>query len=219
MPQPLAPAAFADVTLYGSLRGDIEYDHYGTYGTNSPAANGHARVVDSISRIGFKGEDRWDNGWTGLWQIESALASAGTADVNGANPKGYGGSTWGGRNSYIGFSSPTYGIFRAGNYDTGYKSMLIMSRLSPVFDDFLDSFDYKGKKNATFSQLSTRLNDSLSWDTPVWNGLQFRSNYGMDGSPTAAGRAPVYVVSALYNHAGFNAGLGCNTPEIVPLPN
>jgi len=203
----LTPIAMADVTIYGSIRADVEYDSFGDLNGKSPAVSSQTRIVDSSSRIGFKGTDKWDNGWTGIWQLESGIgAAAASADSNGTKPKGFGGGAWGGRNSFIGFVAPDFGTFRAGNFDSTYKNVLTSSKLSPLFDDFLDSTDYKGK-NATFSQLATRLNDNLAYESATWGGFQIRANVGLDGSPQASGSAPIYDIAALYNYGGFNASL------------
>ncbi|GAB7128083.1 hypothetical protein JCM19000A_25900 [Silvimonas sp. JCM 19000] len=196
-----APFAMADVTIYGSIRESVEY-YKGDAGVTAAATPNAVRMVDSSSRIGFRGTDKWDNGWTGIWQLETGLgAKAGTNTY-----KSVGGGSWGGRNSFIGFKSDDFGTFRAGNYDNSYKTMLTSSKLSPLFDDFLDTVDPKGGKG-TFAQLATRLNDSLSWDSPVWAGFQVRANVGLDSAPAASGKAPIYDVTALYNLQGFNAGV------------
>ncbi|MDR3426533.1 porin [Silvimonas sp.] len=207
----LAPCVMADVTIYGSLREDVEYDHFGDIGHSLPTGtvSGEARLVDSSSRIGFRGTDKWDNGWSTVWQIENGIGAAANpapASTNGSNPKQMGGGVWGNRNSFIGFSSPEFGTFRAGNYDSAYKNALTISKLTPMFDDLLDSIDFKGS-HGTFSQLSTRLNDSLSWDSAVWSGFQVRADTGLDGTPDSKGHAPIYDVSGLYNNGGFNASL------------
>ncbi|GGP19331.1 hypothetical protein GCM10010970_10080 [Silvimonas iriomotensis] len=202
----VTPLALADVTIYGSIRADLEYDHFGDHNGVSPTNAGATRIVDSSSRIGFKGVDKWDNaGWATIWQVETGIGAApASADQNGTKPKAFGGGSWGGRNTFIGFTGTDFGTFRAGNYDSTYKNTFTSSKMSPLFDDFLDSTDFKGNKG-TWGQLQTRLNDNLAYESPVWGGFQVRANIALDGSPSAAGSAPIYGIGALYNYGGFNA--------------
>ncbi len=202
----VTPLALADVTIYGSIRADVEYDHFGDYNGTSPTNASTTRIVDSSSRIGFKGVDKWDNaGWATIWQLETGIGAApANADTNGTKPKSLGGGSWAGRNSFIGFTGADFGTFRAGNYDNTYKNTFTASKLSSLYDDFLDSTDFKGK-NGTWGQLQTRLNDNLAYESPVWGGFQLRANVGLDGSPTSTGASPIYGIAGLYNYGGFNA--------------
>ncbi|ATP33633.1 hypothetical protein CR207_15790 [Chromobacterium violaceum] len=61
----LPAAAFADVTIYGKIKGGVEYvDNGVTKQTN---------VDDLGSRIGFKGSEDLGNGLKTIWQVETGF--------------------------------------------------------------------------------------------------------------------------------------------------
>ncbi|WP_035056731.1 porin [Andreprevotia chitinilytica] len=197
----VAPVAFADVTIYGSIRYSLDYNNYGNnpYGATP---NNKATGWDQSSRIGFKGVDKWDDSsFATIWQVESAQ---GAKDANGN--KSLGGTNWGTRNNFIGVQSNNYGTLRVGNYDSAYKTLLTSSNLSSIFDNFADDGDFKGNK-AVFAQLNARLNSSFSYDSPVFSGFQVRTTYGQDTATTIGKGAPIVGVSGLYTNGGLVLGL------------
>lgn len=193
----VGPFAMADVSIYGQIRYGLEYDHtnYDFNGSNSKL-----RLWDQGSRLGFKGSDKLDSGDTLIWQIENSMNSKSS---DGSN-KIMGGTVWGGRNTFIGLTGD-WGTFRSGVYDSAYKTMLTSSKLSPLFDDYADTADYKGK-GAVFAQLAQRYGSTVNYDSPVFSGFQLRSQWAMDSARMGSNGA-IYTVSGLYNYGGFNAGL------------
>lgn len=66
----VAPAVMAEVVVYGVAAPAIEYSKISDT-TNSDLTR--VRLVDSLSRIGFKGTDKLDNGLKLLWQVENRV--------------------------------------------------------------------------------------------------------------------------------------------------
>ncbi|MBB5193596.1 putative porin [Silvimonas terrae] len=190
----LAPLSFADVSIYGQIRFGLEYDHYND---DANGARNKFRPWDQGSRLGFKGSDQLDNGDSVIWQVENAMSSK-----NGDN-KNMGGTVWGGRNTFIGLTG-NWGTFRSGVYDSAYKTMLTSSKLSSLFDDYADTADYKGK-GAAFAQLAQRYSTTVNYDSPVFNGLQVRGQWAIDGAQGGS-NGDVYNLAALYNTGGLNRG-------------
>lgn len=93
-----APAAMADVTVYGQMH--YSYDYVDA--VESEGATGVSRET----RIGFKGAEDLGGGLKGVWQIESA--------VDNANDK------YKFRNTFVGLSGG-FGTVLAGRHDTPYK--------------------------------------------------------------------------------------------------
>ncbi|GHD59087.1 porin [Jeongeupia chitinilytica] len=196
----VAQFAAAEVTVYGSIRQSLEYDQLKDVTVNGVSKDyrGEGQLIDQSSRFGFKGSDKLDIGGKVIWQIESAIKTSG----NG----GTGNTTWGGRNTFGGWQGD-WGTVRFGNYDSAYKTLLTSSDLSSLFDNFADTADYKGK-GAVFAQLNSRLQNSVSYDSPVFSGFQVRGSWGLDQNAQNGGESPIYAASALYSGYGFVGGLG-----------
>jgi predicted porin len=64
----------------------------------------------SNSYIGFRGSKNFGNNFTGIWQLESAVA----IDQGDGDPLGN-------RDSFVGLTSPWFGTIRLGNMDTPFK--------------------------------------------------------------------------------------------------
>ncbi|AOX99162.1 porin [Jeongeupia sp. USM3] len=192
----VAQFAAAEVTVYGSIRESLEYDQLKDAGGKD--YNGEVQLIDQSSRFGFKGSDKLDIGGKVIWQIESAIKTSG----NG----GTGNTTWGGRNTFGGWQGD-WGTLRFGNYDSAYKTLLTSSDLSSLFDNYADTADYKGK-GAVYAQLNSRLQNSVSYDSPKFGGFQVRGSWGLDQNSQAGGNSPIYAASALYSGYGFVGGLG-----------
>ncbi|WP_432723498.1 porin [Jeongeupia wiesaeckerbachi] len=191
-----AGAAYAEVTVYGSIRESLEYDQLDDAGGKN--YQGEVQLIDQSSRLGFKGSDQLDIGGKVIWQIESAIKTSG----NG----GTGNTTWGGRNTFGGWQGD-WGTLRFGNYDSAYKTLLTSSDLSSIFDNFADTADFKGK-GTVYAQLNSRLQNSVSYDSPKFGGFQVRGSYGLDQGAETGNNSPIYAVSALYSGYGFVGGLG-----------
>ncbi|AOY00742.1 porin [Jeongeupia sp. USM3] len=191
-----AAAAQAEVTVYGSIRESLEYDQLKDAGGKD--YRGEVQLIDQSSRFGFKGSDKLDIGGKVIWQIESAIKTSG----NG----GTGNTTWGGRNTFGGWQGD-WGTLRFGNYDSAYKTLLTSSDLSSLFDNYADTADYKGK-GAVYAQLNSRLQNSVSYDSPKFGGFQIRGSWGLDQNAQTSTNAPVYTAAALYSGYGFVGGLG-----------
>ncbi|WP_432720259.1 porin [Jeongeupia wiesaeckerbachi] len=192
----VAQFAAAEVTVYGSIRESLEYDQMDDAGGKD--YQGEVQLIDQTSRLGFKGSDQLDIGGKVIWQIESAVKTSG----NG----GTGNTTWGGRNTFGGWQGD-WGTLRFGNYDSAYKTLLTSSDLSSIFDNFADTADFKGK-GSVYAQLNSRLQNSVSYDSPKFGGFQVRGSYGLDQGAEAGNDSPVYALAALYSGYGFVGGLG-----------
>lgn len=95
----LPVAAMADVTLYGQIKGGLEYTK-----TNQ-SGNSLTNINDWGSRIGFKGEEDLGNGLKAIWQVEQSVSLDSRSGRN---------SQWASRDSFIGVKTP-FGTVRAGN--------------------------------------------------------------------------------------------------------
>ncbi|OQS48580.1 porin [Chromobacterium violaceum] len=198
----LPAAAFADVTIYGKIKGGVEYvDNGSTKQTN---------VEDLGSRIGFKGSEDLGNGLKTIWQVESGF------DIDGSNSQNRG--TFASRESFIGLQSG-FGTVRL-----GYVSNFLDSDMGTV-----DSWEYKSDALGLgiFTRDATRLKNSVRYDLPaVVPGLTAAIQYGTkEDKSTGSQDRETSVIGLGYENSGFfgkyaythqsKASSGFNTPVSI----
>lgn len=67
----LPVAAFADVTLYGQIKGGVEISQTKTRFNNVETKDAtETKIADFGSRIGFKGHEHVGNNLNAIWKVE-----------------------------------------------------------------------------------------------------------------------------------------------------
>lgn len=135
-----APVALADtVTVYGHLGMGVEHveakgaTQYAATSPYSTAANlalsngqkdidGRVRVTDSLSYLGFKGQEDLGGGLSAVYQIESAIKPDDGCGYVGCAPSDVskpasGSATFATRQSFVGLRSSSWGTLQAGRLD------------------------------------------------------------------------------------------------------
>lgn len=169
----IAPAAaMADsgnVTIYGVM--DASYDITDNGNVTGGATGIRTQKVSSnSSRLGFKGTEDMGNGVSAVWQIESQI----NADGNGLTSSATGGTTFGGRNTFVGLSSKTAGTVILGRHDTPYK--LATRNLDYFADGLADSRNIMGQ-GASYNLAATNFSfdgrqpDVIAYISPTVNGM------------------------------------------------
>ncbi|MBP5789955.1 MAG: porin [Neisseriaceae bacterium] len=102
----LPVASMAEVTLFGTIKGGLEFTK--VKGVSNTITNAN----DWDSSIGFKGEEDLGNGLKAIWQLQS------TAGINAANARNDRNNTL---TSFIGLDAGTFGKLRAGNLPDAIK--------------------------------------------------------------------------------------------------
>ncbi|MEO4029478.1 porin [Chromobacterium vaccinii] len=202
----LPAAAFADVTIYGKIKGGVEYNDNGvTKQTN---------IDDLGSRIGFKGTEDLGNGLKTIWQVETGFAVDGNKDQYGKSSSG----TFANRNSFIGLQGG-FGTVRLGNV-----SNFLDSDMGTV-----DTWEYNSDALglSIFTRDGVRLKNSVRYDLPaVVPGLTAAIQYGTKEDKTTGSQdRETSVVGLGYENSGFfgkyaythqsKASSGVNTPVTV----
>jgi len=184
-----APAAMADVTVYGKLHVSVDSvdEDTGTY-------SGQA-INSRDSRIGFKGSEDLGNGLKAVWKFESKIGIDQNDGITG------------GRDAYLGLAG-NFGTFLvAGSVSTPYKNS------TAKMDFFADTI---ADQNNTIGTEDNRANNALVYISPKFSGLQFTgaavSGEGADGG-AADGLADAYSVAATYNNAGISAAIAYENME------
>ncbi|WP_047236738.1 porin [Chromobacterium subtsugae] len=177
----LPAAAFADVTIYGKIKGGVEYNDNGvTKQTN---------IDDLGSRIGFKGAEDLGSGLKAIWQVETGFGIDGTGTGSSSG-------TFANRNSFLGLQS-NLGTLRFGNV-----SNFLDSDMGTV-----DTWEYNSNALGLgiFTRDATRLKNSVRYDLPaVVPGLTAALQYGAkETKGQASADRETYNLGLGYENSGF----------------
>ncbi|ANB02449.1 hypothetical protein ECTOBSL9_1848 [Ectothiorhodospira sp. BSL-9] len=163
-------AAAADTTLYGRFNISLDF-------VDDANETSH-QLASNSSRLGVRGsEDLGVMGLRGVYQIEAALQSGGSTQA-------FGGSDLTARNTYVGLASDELGELRLGKHDTPYKMSTL--RLN-FFADTLGDMNHMSSRWAavnagTDSTFYRRLDNTMLYMSPNFDGLQFMASYTTDRS-------------------------------------
>ncbi|AXT45684.1 MULTISPECIES: porin [Chromobacterium] len=179
----LPAAAFADVTVFGTIKGGVEYV--------DNASNKQTNIDDLGSRIGFKGNEDLGNGLKAIWQVETGFG------IDGQSRTGESSGTFGSRESFVGLSS-NFGTFRLGHLANYGESD--MAQVNP----------WESSSNALQLNAFTRgdgyVKNAVRFDTPEFAGFQAAFLYGTkeDKSNAAANKdRETYNLGLSYENSGF----------------
>lgn len=177
----LPAAAFADVTIYGKIKGGVEYvDNGSTKQTN---------IDDLGSRIGFKGKEDLGNGLKAIWQVETGFG------IDGQSRTGSSSGTFASRNSFVGLQSDL-GTLRLGNVSNFLDSDM----------GIVDSWEYGSDALGlgVFTRDGTRLKNSIRYDLPSIAGFSAALQYGTKEDKSANTQARETAIVGLgYENSGF----------------
>ncbi|PTU64153.1 porin [Chromobacterium sp. Panama] len=183
----LPAAAFADVTIYGKIKGGVEYvDNGATKTTN---------IDDLGSRIGFKGKEDLGNGLKAIWQVETGFSVDGTGQANKDGSANSGSGTFANRNSFIGLQSDL-GTLRLGNVSNFLDSDM----------GIVDSWEYKNNALGlgVFTRDGTRLKNSVRYDLPSIAGFSAALQYGTkEAKGVLTNDRETSIIGLGYENSGF----------------
>jgi predicted porin len=185
-----APAAFADVTVYGVVHMSVDSVDVDGGGYNGQTVNSRA------SRLGFKGSEDLGNGLKAVWKLEYAL--------NADEPtNGLGGSA---RDHYLGLAGNFGTVLLAGRVNTPYKNS------TGKMDFFGDTLaDY----NSTLGFEDQRANNAIAYISPKFSGLMFSAALvaGENQATGADGLADGYSMAVNYDNAGISGAIAYENLE------
>ncbi len=191
-----APAANANVTIYGKVHVSIDNYDGSTYNYSDRAwpystvlsYENLWQVKSRASRIGFKGTEDLGNGLSLIWKAETTYDFAD-------------GGAWGsGRNAYIGLTGD-WGTFLYGIHDTPYKMAYYSAGVEMMADTIIDFGD------SGYLEISrVRASNAIAYVSPNMNGLTVAAAIvpGEGNSfGNADGLADAYSVAAMYSNNGL----------------
>lgn len=184
----LPAAAFADVTLYGKLKGGFE--------TVDNGKNTQTNLDDLGSRIGFKGSEDVGNGLKAIWQVETGFK------IDGTSGEGSSSGTFANRQSFIGLNGG-FGTVRMGNLSNFQDSDM----------GAVDAWEYNSSVLGlgVFTRDATRIKNAVRYDTPELGGFKGTVLYGVKevkpnvGAGTADSDRETYNVGLSYETGPFLA--------------
>ncbi|SMF15781.1 porin [Pseudogulbenkiania subflava] len=197
----IAPAALADVTLYGTISESIE-SVKATGSTNSANdIKSTTRISSNVSKLGFKGNEDLGDGLKAIWQVEQEISVD-----DGGTRKG----TFATRNSFVGLDG-AFGKAFMGYNDSAYKALLKPILVNPMADTIAEICTDK----SVFCHGDARLANSVHYYTPNFAGFQAGVSYGTDETRKALSadgsdrtNMDVWSLAAAYSIDGFNVGVG-----------
>ncbi len=187
-------AATSNVDVYGKLHVSVSvFDDQATAAEDT-------QISSNASRIGFKGAEDLGGGLSAIWQIESGVNMDET------------GGTWASRNTFVGLKGG-FGTVMIGNNDTPLKNI---GRTIDLFGDTMaDSRNVTAGVNA--SQSDTRAKNSVTYNSPSFNGFGISAQYANAQDQTAAGADATddstWGLNGTYTNGPLFLGLGYSDGE------
>ncbi len=197
-------AQASSVTIYG--RANLAFDNYSATGSFVGATNdtvARTRVVDSSSRIGFKGTEDLGNGLAANWQCESQvnMNQGGTSTMNGTAANTSVGLC--GRQSYAGLSGG-FGEFRLGRQEVYWTG----GRVNDIgANELVTDATLATSGGGLVAGPFTRTSNVLAYFTPVMSGFQ--------GAVFYVAGAEAAVAGASANGKGYSFQLNYNNGPIA----
>ena len=193
----------SSVTLYGILDAGFNY----TIGSQKSITNGRplgggnqlalqdgAYGMDN-SRWGLKGMEDLGSGLKAIFTLENGFAiNSGTLSQGGAEF---------GRQAFVGLAAPAGTVTLGRQYDPHLE----------IVGPFSAAWQFEGylgtHPDDVDNLLSTRrLNNSIKYVSPNFQGLSAEALYSVGGVPGAVGRNQAWSVAAGYDGGPFKAGVG-----------
>lgn len=171
--------AQTSVQIYGVADAGIVTERGGASGNVTKVTSG----VASGSRLGFRGNEDLGGGNSVFFVLENGLnLDTGTA--------GQGGKLFG-RQAFVGIKGAAGSLSLGRQYSPFFK----------VLDGIVDPFStgLAGDSQNLFTQDNTRIDNSIEYQSPVWNGVQADILYGAGEKPEAANRNRNIGGSLTYN--------------------
>jgi predicted porin len=205
----VAPAAYAQATLYGKFHTSIDKNDNDSYDEDNWEVNSRA------SRLGVKGSEDLGGGLKAIYQLEVNVNSDGSSSDGQGNNSGLTSA----RNTFVGLSGG-FGTFLVGRHDTPAKVAYYAAGVENLGDSILD-LNLGNNLSAEPSSLSPigvfheyRASDAIAYISPNFSGFTFAAAVipGEDGdAPTDGDRDSIndhWSVGLMYAGGGLKASVG-----------
>ncbi len=190
----VAPAAFADVTVYGKADVALAITDDGSTSTT--------QVSSQVTKLGFKGAEDLGGGTSAIWQIEQQIDIDNTSATGAKN-------SFGSRNSFAGLKGDNWGTLLMGKHDTPYK---IATRSLDVFSDQLpDNRSLMG--GGSGGAHDARLGDVVAYISPAMSGFTAAAAYvaGAETPISGATKGSAWSLAGMYSDGPIYASIAYQT--------
>lgn len=199
-------AQTTDFTWYGRI--DLGLENNRVNNVTRTMVNNYA------SRLGIKGEHKFNDALSGIFQVETGVAPDDTAQSK----------AFANRNSFLGLKSTVAGQFIVGTHDMPLKSLEgttgVMWGQGDLVEILVHGKGTKAGVGSTFANVHTRQTNVLLYTSPKFaNAVVAKLAFSPDEGKTSAAGAngalnkSVFGASVEYNDGTFNAGLATQTAK------
>src|SRR6267378_585382 len=218
-----APAAFAQITISGTVKDGFEMYKLGAGKAANPAVSYHyeSRVSDQSSRIIFSGTQDLGGGTRAWFQLDSRFQS----DVGGSTQTNVGPTTginlWAGGNTGVGLAGD-WGKLTIGRWDLHYLEFIpIEFGYAGSLQDLLGAGPM-AQVNGSVIANGTRTPNVIMWDSANMGGVTARVAYSTafttnlsgvtsdEGSGKGANGSSGGALTAAVRYSGGPLGLGAS---------
>ncbi len=187
-----APAAMAEVAVYGKVHMDIV--------STDSSTEENIEVTSNASRLGFKGSEDLGNGLKAIFKYE--MTYSGVDDNNDGTSVTT--SIGAARNSYIGLSG-SFGTVLIGRHDTPAKSAYYAAGNDHLGDSIIDL------NKIGFAE--RRVSNAIAYVSPNFSGVRIAAaivpgEQDGQGNNDENGLMDSYSLGIMYKGHGVKAGLG-----------
>lgn len=189
-----AIAATSNVDISGTM--DMSVSSIDGKASAAAAENSsETNVSSNNSNLVLKGSEDLGDGMKALWQVQTYFSAGGTDSKGSASGSLSNGDT------FLGLSSESLGTLRLGNMNSPMKN------LGGKVDLFRKHLaDSRNLTQETYGDV--RMQNSVRYDTPSFNGFSGSLAYGSNMSTTAAQSADADMYSLAVNYANGPLFLG-----------
>lgn len=216
--------AFADATLYGTLKGGFQRDSL----SNGPSNNG---IHNMGTLLGFKGSEQLNKELQLIWQIESDVP------LTGDKKEG----TLGTRQTFVSLDGGQLGQIRIGYLNSSLKELYAVDQWT--YSGHFTHGNFKDQSQpgvastanggvnglAIFSNPGVRKNNAIAYTSDTFYGFNFNAVYsfGNNKSATVSKASDAFSVGLNYGYGNFSAHyayqremnpLGANNAPVPILP-
>lgn len=201
-----APAAMADVTIYGAA--NVSYDQINNGLVASGSSSSH--ISSNVSKLGFKGSEDLGDGLSAIWQIEQSIA----LDSNQTNAGAAAAQTLANRNTFAGLSSTSMGTLVIGQHDTPYK---LSTRAYDQFADTVaDNRSMMGGTGGSGGVHDARLGNVIAYISPAMSGFTIAAATvtGAEAYTNGNTKGGAYSLAAMYSQDNITAAFAYQAIDV-----
>lgn len=209
-----AQSAPAEFTWYGRIDLALE--------SNSNGSTNRTAIQNFSSRLGIRGEKKFDTELSGIFQVETGVAPDDTTQSK----------TLASRNSFVGLKSTSWGQVIMGTHDMPLKSLEGTAYGLWGEGDLMELIVHgKASKSAAnssaaaaFDNVHTRKTNVLLYASPKFSDIVVKFAYSPDEASTVASATvpgfskPMVGASIEYNNGGFNVGYAYQSQDNAIAP-